>query len=132
MSRALGKRYHSGQSSQEKGPLPDPAEIGNAGSFFKNPVVSGKECARLLETYPNLVHHRQPDGSEKLAAGWLIDQCGWKGRQLGPAGVYDKQALVLVNLGDAQGVDIVRLAQAIQSDVAARYGVALEPEPVFI
>lgn len=112
--------------------LPDPAEIGNAGSFFKNPVVSGKECARLLETYPNLVHHRQPDGSEKLAAGWLIDQCGWKGRQLGPAGVYDKQALVLVNLGGALGTDIVRLAQAIQSDVAARYGVALEPEPVFI
>lgn len=112
--------------------LPDPAEIGNAGSFFKNPVVSGRECARLLETYPNLVHHRQPDGSEKLAAGWLIDQCGWKGRNIGPAGVYHKQALVLVNLGDAQGTDVVRLAQAIQSDVAARYGVALEPEPVFI
>lgn len=112
--------------------LPDPAEIGNAGSFFKNPVVSGQECARLLETYPHLVHHRQPDGSEKLAAGWLIDQCGWKGRHLGPAGVYHKQALVLVNLGNALGADVVRLAQAIQSDVAARYGVALEPEPVFI
>jgi UDP-N-acetylmuramate dehydrogenase len=112
--------------------LPDPNEIGNAGSFFKNPVVSGQECARLLEMYPTLVHHRQPDGSEKLAAGWLIDQCGWKGRHIGPAGVYHKQALVLVNLGQATGQDVVRLAQAIQSDVAARYGVALEPEPVFI
>jgi len=112
--------------------LPDPAEIGNAGSFFKNPVVSREECARLLEMYPNLVHHAQADGTEKLAAGWLIDQCGWKGRNIGPAGVYHKQALVLVNLGDAQGTDVVRLAQAIQADVAARYGVALEPEPVFI
>ena len=112
--------------------LPDPLEIGNAGSFFKNPVVSSEECRRLLAMYPNLVHHAQPDGSEKLAAGWLIDQCGWKGRHLGPAGVYPKQALVLVNLGGAQGTDVVRLAQAIQSDVAARYGVALEPEPVFI
>jgi UDP-N-acetylmuramate dehydrogenase len=112
--------------------LPDPLEIGNAGSFFKNPVVSNEECRRLLEMYPNLVHHAQPDGSEKLAAGWLIDQCGWKGKNIGPAGVYHKQALVLVNLGEALGVDVVRLAQAIQSDVAARYGVALEPEPVFI
>jgi UDP-N-acetylmuramate dehydrogenase len=112
--------------------LPDPLEIGNAGSFFKNPVVSNEECRRLLDMYPNLVHHAQPDGSEKLAAGWLIDQCGWKGKNIGPAGVYHKQALVLVNLGGAIGTDVVRLAQAIQSDVAARYGVALEPEPVFI
>ena len=112
--------------------LPDPREIGNAGSFFKNPVVSGDECARLLEHYPNLVHHAQPDGTEKLAAGWLIDQCGWKGQSLGQAGVYPKQALVLVNLGGATGLDVVRLAEAIQSDVAARYGVALEPEPVFV
>jgi len=112
--------------------LPDPAEIGNAGSFFKNPVVSGAECARLLEHYPDLVHHLQPDGTEKLAAGWLIDQCGWKGRHLGAAGVYPKQALVLVNLGGATGLEVVNLAQAIQADVAARYGVALEPEPVFV
>jgi UDP-N-acetylmuramate dehydrogenase len=112
--------------------LPDPAEIGNAGSFFKNPVVSSEQCAQLLVRYPDLVHHKQPDGSEKLAAGWLIDQCGWKGRALGAAGVYPKQALVLVNLGGAQGADVVRLARAIQADVAARYGVELEPEPVFI
>lgn len=112
--------------------LPDPLEIGNAGSFFKNPVVSAEECARLLTLFPNLVHHAQPDGTFKLAAGWLIDQCGWKGRHLGAAGVYHKQALVLVNLGQASGQDVVNLAAAIQADVAARYGVLLEPEPVFI
>jgi UDP-N-acetylmuramate dehydrogenase len=112
--------------------LPDPAVIGNAGSFFKNPVVSGEQCARLLESFPHLVHHKQPDGSEKLAAGWLIDQCGWKGKSMGAAGVYPKQALVLVNHGGATGDDVVRLAQAIRADVAGRYGVMLEPEPVFI
>ncbi|MBB3224196.1 UDP-N-acetylmuramate dehydrogenase [Pseudoduganella umbonata] len=112
--------------------LPDPAVIGNAGSFFKNPVVSAQQCAALLERHPALVHHRQDDGSVKLAAGWLIDQCGWKGRNLGPAGVYPKQALVLVNNGGASGADVQRLAQAIQADVLDRYGVRLEPEPVFV
>jgi UDP-N-acetylmuramate dehydrogenase len=112
--------------------LPDPAVIGNAGSFFKNPVVSKEQCAQLLDAWPALVHHAQPDGTEKLAAGWLIDQCGWKGRNLGGAGVYPKQALVLVNNGGATGADVVQLAAAIQADVAGRYGVALEPEPVFI
>ncbi|MES2743119.1 MAG: UDP-N-acetylmuramate dehydrogenase [Pseudomonadota bacterium] len=112
--------------------LPDPAVIGNAGSFFKNPLVTREQCAALLERYPDLVHHAQPDGGEKLAAGWLIDQCGWKGRALGPAGVYPKQALVLVNLGGASGADIMRLAAAIAHDVAARFGVRLEPEPVLV
>ncbi|MTV39257.1 UDP-N-acetylmuramate dehydrogenase [Duganella radicis] len=112
--------------------LPDPAVIGNAGSFFKNPVVPGAQCMALLARFPDMVHHAQPDGSEKLAAGWLIDQCGWKGRSLGAAGVYPKQALVLVNNGGATGADVVALAKAIQADVRARYGVLLEPEPVFI
>jgi UDP-N-acetylmuramate dehydrogenase len=112
--------------------LPDPAVIGNAGSFFKNPVVDAQQCAALLERHPTLVHHRQDDGTVKLAAGWLIDQCGWKGRNLGAAGVYPKQALVLVNNGGASGADVRRLAQAIQADVQARYGVLLEPEPVFV
>ncbi|NGZ88220.1 UDP-N-acetylmuramate dehydrogenase [Duganella aceris] len=112
--------------------LPDPAVIGNAGSFFKNPVVGGAQCAALLERFPALVHHAQPDGTQKLAAGWLIDQCGWKGRSLGAAGVYPKQALVLVNNGGATGAEVVALAEAIQADVQARYGVLLEPEPVFI
>jgi UDP-N-acetylmuramate dehydrogenase len=112
--------------------LPDPAVIGNAGSFFKNPVVSGTQCAALLEQFPDLVHHAQPDGTEKLAAGWLIDQCGWKGRSLGAAGVYPKQALVLVNNGGATGAEVVALAEAIRADVMQRYGVLLEAEPVFI
>lgn len=112
--------------------LPDPAEIGNAGSFFKNPVVPREHCARLLATWPDLVHHAQPDGSEKLAAGWLIDRCGWKGKSLGRAGVYPKQALVLVNNGGATGAEILALARAIQDDVEARFGVRLEPEPVLV
>ncbi len=112
--------------------LPDPLVIGNAGSFFKNPVVSQEQCRALLERFPALVHHAQPDGSEKLAAGWLIDQCGWRGRNVGPAGVYPKQALVLVNNGGARGADVVRLALAIQDDVLAHYGVRLEPEPVYV
>jgi UDP-N-acetylmuramate dehydrogenase len=112
--------------------LPDPADIGNAGSFFKNPVVPRDHCARLLETWPDLVHHAQPDGSEKLAAGWLIDRCGWKGRKLGRAGVYPQQALVLVNNGGATGPEIMALARAIQDDVQARFGVRLEPEPVLV
>ncbi|MBZ2206911.1 UDP-N-acetylmuramate dehydrogenase [Massilia soli] len=112
--------------------LPDPAVIGNAGSFFKNPVVTREQCAQLLAQFPALVHHAQPDGSEKLAAGWLIDQCGWKGRNLGAAGVYPKQALVLVNNGGASGAEVLALARAIQADVHARYGVMLDPEPVFV
>jgi UDP-N-acetylmuramate dehydrogenase len=112
--------------------LPDPAEIGNAGSFFKNPVVSSEDCTKLLQSWPNLVHHQQPDGTEKLAAGWLIDQCGWKGKSLGRAGVYPKQALVLVNNGGARGEEVLALARAIQADVQGRFGVMLEPEPVMI
>ena len=112
--------------------LPDPAILGNAGSFFKNPVVTAEQCRQLLASFPALVHHPQADGSEKLAAGWLIDQCGWKGKSLGAAGVYPKQALVLVNNGGASGAEVVALARAIQADVAARYGVQLETEPVFI
>jgi UDP-N-acetylmuramate dehydrogenase len=112
--------------------LPDPLDIGNAGSFFKNPVVSGEHCAQLLANWPNLVHHPQPDGSEKLAAGWLIDQCGWKGQSLGRAGVYPKQALVLVNNGGASGAEVLALARAIQADVQERFGVLLEPEPVMV
>jgi UDP-N-acetylmuramate dehydrogenase len=112
--------------------LPDPAVIGNAGSFFKNPVVSAARRDALLTRHPQLVSHAQGDGSFKLAAGWLIDQCGWKGRTMGAAGVYERQALVLVNRGGATGADIVALARAIQQDVERRFGVLLEPEPVFV
>ncbi len=112
--------------------LPDPVMIGNAGSFFKNPLVSAQQRNRLLEQDSQLVSYAQPDGSYKLAAGWLIEQCGWKGKNLGAAGVYDKQALVLVNRGAATGQEIVALANAIRADVEDRFGVRLEPEPVFV
>ncbi|MEC5216511.1 UDP-N-acetylmuramate dehydrogenase [Actimicrobium sp. GrIS 1.19] len=112
--------------------LPDPAVIGNAGSFFKNPLVSRALRDDLLASYPGLVSHDQPDGSSKLAAGWLIEQCGWKGKTLGAAGVYEKQALVLVNRGGARGADVMALAQKIESHVRQRFGVTLEAEPVIV
>lgn len=112
--------------------LPDPATVGNAGSFFKNPVVTVAQRDALLKQYPQLVSYVQPDGTYKLAAGWLIDQCGWKGKSAGAAGVYDKQALVLINRGGASGSEIAQLAKAIQSDVAQRFDVLLEPEPIFL
>ena len=112
--------------------LPDPAKIGNAGSFFKNPLVDAVTLARLLDEHPALPHYAQADGSAKLAAGWLIDRCGWKGRDLGPVGSYEHQALVLVNRGGANGADVRRIAASIRADVAAKFGVELEPEPVFV
>ncbi len=108
--------------------LPSPAVIGNAGSFFKNPVVDRAQFLRLQEQHPAIVAY--PQGEEmKLAAGWLIDQAGWKGRRMGPVGSYEKQALVLVNHGGARGADVLALAQAIQADVWQRFGVQLEMEP---
>ena len=112
--------------------LPDPAKIGNAGSFFKNPVVSREQYAELLAKHPQLVSYPQPDGSFKLAAGWLIDQCGWKGKSMGAAGVHERQALVLVNLGGVSGAQILELASRIQSDVVHRFGVQLHPEPAVL
>lgn len=112
--------------------LPDPAVTGNAGSFFKNPIVSAAQRDSLAAQHPGMVSYPQPDGRYKLAAGWLIDQCGWKGRSLGAAGVHDRQALVLVNRGGATAADIMALARAIQADVSERYGVTLEPEPVVV
>ena len=112
--------------------LPDPAVIGNAGSFFKNPVIDEEKLEALKVFYPNMVSYPQGKGLHKLAAGWLIDQAGWKGRALGEAAVYDKQALVLVNRGNATGADIATLAKAIQTDIRTRYAVDLEPEPVWV
>jgi UDP-N-acetylmuramate dehydrogenase len=112
--------------------LPDPAVIGNAGSFFKNPVVSPEQCRDIIGRDPEIVHYPMPDGSIKLAAGWLIDACGWKGKSVGRAGVYDKQALVLVNRGGASGAEVVTLARAIQESVYGRFGIRLEPEPVIV
>lgn len=112
--------------------LPDPAELGNAGSFFKNPVVDAATFAALRERSPQAVGYAQPDGSWKVAAGWLIDQCGWRGKSLGHAGVHERQALVLVNRGDASGADIVALARAVQASVQERFGIRLDPEPLML
>lgn len=109
--------------------LPDPRELANAGSFFKNPVVSAKHAQQLQKAYPKIVKFAQADGQVKLAAGWLIDQAGWKGVRQGDAGVHAKQALVLVNHGSATGQQILQLASQIQADILQRYGVALEIEP---
>jgi UDP-N-acetylmuramate dehydrogenase len=112
--------------------LPDPAVIGNVGSFFKNPVVSPEQCHDIIGRDPEIVHYPMPDGTVKLAAGWLIDACGWKGKSVGRAGVHDKQALVLVNRGGACGAEVLTLARAIQESVYGRFGIRLEPEPVIL
>ena len=112
--------------------LPDPALIGNAGSFFKNPVVTPEQCRDIIGRDPEIVHYPMPDGSVKLAAGWMIDACGWKGKTVGDAGVYEKQALVLVNRGAAIGSEVMTLALAIQESVYGRFGIRLEPEPVVV
>ncbi|HEX7439154.1 MAG TPA: UDP-N-acetylmuramate dehydrogenase [Caldimonas sp.] len=112
--------------------LPDPAAIGNAGSFFKNPVVTPEQCRDIIGRDPEIVHYPLPDGSVKLAAGWMIDACGWKGKSVGEAGVYEKQALVLVNRGAAIGSEVMTLARAIQESVYGRFGIRLEPEPVVV
>ena len=110
--------------------LPDPARIGNAGSFFKNPLVTPEQCRDIIGRDPEVVHYPLPDGSIKLAAGWLIDACGWKGKSVGQAAVYEKQALVLVNRGGAIGSEVMTLARAIQESVYGRFGIRLEHEPV--
>ena len=112
--------------------LPDPAITPNAGSFFHNPVVDAARADRLAADFPALPRYPQPDGRVKLAAGWLIEQAGWKGKNLGPVGMYEKQALVLVNRGGATGGDVRRTMAAVQADVKARFGVELTPEPIFL
>ena len=112
--------------------LPDPAAIGNAGSFFKNPIVTPEQCRDIIGRDPEVVHYPLPDGSVKLAAAWMIDACGWKGKSVGDAGVYEKQALVLVNRGAAIGSEVMTLALAIQESVYGRFGIRLEPEPVVV
>ena len=112
--------------------LPDPKVSGNAGSFFMNPVISKEHFNKLLQAYPQMPHYFVSDAEEKVPAGWLIDQCGWKGRQIGNAGVHDKQALVLVNKGGATGADIVHLAEQIQASVKEKFGILLQPEVNYI
>lgn len=109
--------------------LPDPAVLGNAGSFFKNPVVSAVQAAQIKQAHAGLVGYPQADGQVKLAAGWLIEQAGWKGFREGDAGVHRLQSLVLVNYGEASGLQLLSLAQKIQKDIAERFQVHLEMEP---
>ena len=110
--------------------LPDPAVLPNAGSFFQNPLVDAETLERLRARFADLPCHAQPDGGYKLAAGWLIDKAGWRGRDLGAVGMFEKQALVLVNRGDATGADVCALMQAVRRDVREQFGVDLKPEPV--
>ncbi len=112
--------------------LPDPAVTPNAGSFFHNPVVDAIQAETLAAIYPALPRYAQPDGRVKLAAGWLIEQAGWKGKSLGPVGMYEKQALVLVNRGGATGADVRQTMAAVQDDVRQKFGVDLTPEPIFL
>lgn len=109
--------------------LPDPAQLGNAGSFFKNPLVSAELAEQLRSEYADLVAYPQADGRVKLAAGWLIERAGWKGFREGDAGVHHLQALVLVNHGRASGQQLLALAQRIRADIAQRFAVELEIEP---
>jgi UDP-N-acetylmuramate dehydrogenase len=109
--------------------LPDPAVIGNAGSFFQNPIVDKDQYDQLIKEFPDLVSYLDGPKKRKLAAGWLIDQCGFKGKRIGPVGVYEKQALVLVNHGGGTSTEILSLAKIIQGAVLDRFGVQLHIEP---
>ena len=108
--------------------LPDPKIEGNAGSFFMNPIVDKQKYEALAKQYPAMPHYQVDALHEKIPAGWMIEQCGWKGKSLGRAGVHDKQALVLVNRGGATGAEIVALCEAIRADVKATFDIDIHPE----
>ncbi|PTL32918.1 UDP-N-acetylmuramate dehydrogenase [Prevotella sp. oral taxon 376] len=108
--------------------LPDPEILGNAGSFFMNPVVSRRKYEKLAAEYPGMPHYTIDGEHEKIPAGWMIEQCGWKGRALGKAGVHSRQALILVNLGGATGTDILDLCEAVRKDVKHKFDIEIYPE----
>ena len=108
--------------------LPDPAEIGNSGSFFKNPEIEITHFQQLRSLFPNIVFYEISSGKIKIPAGWLIETAGWKGKRVGDVGTHEKQALVLINHGNATGIDILNLANRIQYDVIEKFGISLMPE----
>ncbi len=108
--------------------LPDPKVTGNAGSFFMNPIVPRVQFEALQQEYPRIPFYELADGTVKIPAGWIIDQCGWKGKALGPAAVHDKQALVLVNRGGAKGSDVIALSDAVRASVRDKFGIDIHPE----
>ncbi len=112
--------------------LPDPKVTGNAGSFFMNPIVPKEKLLELQENHPQIPYYELADGQVKIPAGWMIDQCGWKGKALGPAAVHDKQALVLVNRGGAKGSDIIALSDAVRASVYDKFGIDIHPEVNFV
>lgn len=112
--------------------LPDPKVLGNAGSFFMNPVVPKMQFEALLVQYPDMPHYPVDDAHVKIPAGWMIDRCGWKGKRVGHAGVHEKQALVLVNCGGATGKEVMHLAEEIVASVRERFGVTIRPEVNYI
>lgn len=112
--------------------LPDPEKLANAGSFFKNPVISRQHYDELVDRFPDLPAYPLDDQRVKIAAGWMIEYCGWKGRTLGACGVYPHQALVLVNYGGASGREILDLAEAVQASVEGTFGIRLDPEPLIL
>jgi UDP-N-acetylmuramate dehydrogenase len=108
--------------------LPDPSTIGNSGSFFKNPIIDKATFERVLNNFPDVVNYPAGEGNVKLAAGWLIEQCGWKGKQIGNVGTWKNQALVIVNHGNASGKEIYDFSELIITSVFERFGVSLERE----
>lgn len=112
--------------------LPDPEELGNAGSFFMNPVISEAQFEKLKAQHPEIPSYPATEGKVKVPAGWLIEQCGFKGKSHGPVGVYEKQALVLVNLGGARGHEIALVAESIRTAVKDRFGIEIMPEVKYV